>query len=184
MVALAPPLDWGFTAVVGPPGAVHAYVTISGANQAAYNGTFEVINNYPASPAEGGACLRFDYVMASDPGSDATGTLVMVSPWDGNADAYGYPALDQPGRGVGDLISGDKPGPQTWPHQALEPIYCWLNTKNGSSVGMASVSPLVVQENRDFYNGTAKPGYAAYTYPHPLAGGPTLPAAPTNVRIR
>jgi hypothetical protein len=27
-----------------------------------------------------------------------------------------------------------------------------------------------MQENRDFYNNTPKPGYKPYIYPHPLTG--------------
>lgn len=58
------------------------------------------------------------------------------SAWDGNIDAAtGYPALDQPGRGQGDLLTGGFPskvnsrtGTVAWPNQALEPIYIWNNT--------------------------------------------------------
>jgi len=67
--------------------------------------------------------------------------------WDGNLNsASGYPCMDQPGRGKGDLLSGNfaqnggsgvcnitrSPGcnslnPQ-YPRQALSPIYTWMNT--------------------------------------------------------
>lgn len=66
------------------------------------------------------------------------------SNWDGNSDIYGYPHLDQPGRGVGDLIRGeftDSPSGKindatgcdssmscAWPRQVLEPLYDFLNT--------------------------------------------------------
>jgi len=97
--------------------------------------------------------------------------------------------LDQVGRGAGDLISGDTPTPQTWPHQTSEPVYAWSNTLNGSSAntGIVSNSPHV-QEGRDFFNNTPRPGYTPYTYPHPLtlAGGgdTTPPSSPSNLRIR
>src|SRR6266480_3230898 len=35
--------------------------------------------------------------------------------------------LDQPGRGRGDLISGNPPTPVGWPHQEQEPCYSWNN---------------------------------------------------------
>jgi hypothetical protein len=85
------------------------------------------------------------------------------SNWDGNTDGTsGYPCLDQPGRGKGDLLSGDFPsevntttGTITWPHQALEPVYEWLNTGDivsgwgGSWV--ANLAPSRVSRNRDYY---------------------------------
>ena len=73
------------------------------------------------------------------------------------------------------------------------PLYTWSNTKNGSLVGMQCTDGCShVQAGRDFINNgsTPKPGYAPYTYPHPLAqggggGGSTsqLPA-PTNLRLQ
>jgi hypothetical protein len=92
-------------------------------------------------------------------------------------------ALDQPGRGKGDLVKGDMPRNATtrtaaWPHQALEPIYSWNNTINGLNVNIRSVFP-TIQENRDYYNQTAMRGYAPFTYPHPLTTGaqPTASAS-------
>jgi hypothetical protein len=58
------------------------------------------------------------------------------SNWDSNANpATGYPCLDQPGRGIGDLLIGSFPsnkinsttGTLAWPRQALEPVYFWNN---------------------------------------------------------
>ncbi|HEV2693549.1 MAG TPA: hypothetical protein VG347_11695 [Verrucomicrobiae bacterium] len=81
--------------------------------------------------------------------------------------------IDQPGRGQSDLLSGDSPTP-VWLHHVSEPIYFWSNslslvyqapTKISSKVS----SPFTqVQENRDFFNDTPKPGYTPFTYPHPL----------------
>ena len=123
-----------------------------------------------------------------------------LSVWDGNAPTGantwpGYPALDQPGRGAGDLISGDTPlnqvtGTATWPHQALDPVYAWNNTINGSVVNIvvsdsdpAGVFVLGV----DYFN-IPKPGYTAYCYPHPLVSGASCgamasPASPGNVQV-
>jgi hypothetical protein len=71
--------------------------------------------------------------------------------WDGNTDSSGYPCMDQPGRGQGDLI-GDAASPTpAWPHQALEPWYIWNNLINSTLSAAVSVSAPIV-ENRDFYN--------------------------------
>jgi len=87
--------------------------------------------------------------------------------WDGNGvGTEGYPGLDQVGTAFTDTLNG------THTH---EPIYAWSNTLGGNPVGIA-VHPsgstrlltLHVLEDRDFYNDTERPGYTAYTYPHPL----------------
>jgi hypothetical protein len=57
------------------------------------------------------------------------------SPWDTNTNALtGYACLDQPGRGVGDLLSGyfpskqnDRTGTIASVLQGLEPVYIWKN---------------------------------------------------------
>lgn len=88
------------------------------------------------------------------------------SNWDGNTNASsGYPCLDNPGRGQGDLISGDFPnarnqatGSIAWPNQALEPVYEWLNTGSvhsgwGGSAYSNQASTRLAQ-NRDYYLAT------------------------------
>lgn len=77
--------------------------------------------------------------------------------WDGNTDNFGYPLIDQPGRGKGDLITGNSPNAidsvtstQTWPNQALEPIYEWMDTWSGSGYAGTNV-PNLVKSNRDYY---------------------------------
>jgi hypothetical protein len=89
------------------------------------------------------------------------------SNWDGGTvngtdTTLGYPCLDQPGRGQGDLITGGFPnkvnsttGTIHWPNQALEPIYIWNNDGSiapgwgGFVVGNQSNGRVV--ENRDYY---------------------------------
>lgn len=71
----------------------------------------------------------------------------------------GYPVAYQVGRGKS---SNGSPPYNT--NQALDPAYCWQNTKTASS-GSANV-----QLDRDFYL-SEKPGYTIYTYPHPLISG-------------
>jgi hypothetical protein len=62
-------------------------------------------------------------------------------------------ALDQPGRGKGDLLADKDPVVTgSWPHQALEPVYAWGNTYNNSrQLDIGSQYP-TIHENRDFYN--------------------------------
>ena len=98
--------------------------------------------------------------------------------------------LDQVGRGSGDLIQGDGPpygpiadaatGGINWPGEVSEPLYFWGNTLNGVPTGGESDYPNI-QEGRDYINGTPKPGYVPYTYPHPLTlSGYTITNNPTN----
>ncbi|HEU5397531.1 MAG TPA: hypothetical protein VFV81_10200 [Verrucomicrobiae bacterium] len=122
-------------------------------------------------------------------------------------------ALDQIGRGSGDLIQGDGPPygsyenvatvQPNWPHEVSEPLYVWGNTLNGNPTGAESDYPNI-QQGRDYINGTPKPGYTPFTYPHPLTfvsagnnggsntnstgGGttnstPSWPVPPTGVKI-
>jgi len=62
-------------------------------------------------------------------------------------------ALDQPGRGKGNLLADKDPvATASWPHQALEPVYSWGNTySNSLQLDVGSPYP-TIQENRDFYN--------------------------------
>jgi hypothetical protein len=116
-------------------------------------------------------------------------------------------ALDQVGRGKGDLLSGpvDAPvntvaGGKSWPRQAVEPAMSWNNVDiAGTAYGFKSSFP-TEQLGRDYYNlgkglplgstpsqvssiytsavnGTTYTG--PYTYPHPL----TLLSPPTNLAI-
>jgi len=64
--------------------------------------------------------------------------------------------LDQPGRGQCDLLSGNPPvntvtSGSAWPHQALEPVYGWLNRLNAAQINVGSRYP-TLKENRDYYN--------------------------------
>jgi hypothetical protein len=118
-------------------------------------------------------------------------------------------ALDQVGRGKGDLMSGVPPintttGTASQFHQAQEPVYSWNNTLNGANVDLNNYGDPTIKANRDYYNlgggfGSSTPSsvsatyvaalngsnYAGtYTYPHPLVTGAlAVPAAPNNLRV-
>lgn len=131
-----------------------SYEVISGASPSAYNGT-----KVTAGPNSS----TFTFPLASDPGANASGSITMVSPFDGNQDASGYPCLDQIGRGQGVLYSGNAPdfAPNISPigpaNQALQPMYVWNNLLNGAlspTVYNTSLSyhSAAIQANRDYYN--------------------------------
>jgi hypothetical protein len=88
------------------------------------------------------------------------------STWDQTQGSSGYACLDQPGRGKGDLLSGQFPIAcdmttgcttynGTWPNQALEPLYEWLDSwaaAPGYPYGFATAAtPTVEVQNQDYY---------------------------------
>jgi hypothetical protein len=99
---------------------------------------------------------------------------------DGNELANGYPCRDQIGR------STDYSASQVHP-QAYEPLYAWNNTLDGASAGMRATwcasSQEHIQEGRDFFNGTPRPGYTPYTYPHPLTQDLVLTGLPASESV-
>jgi len=104
--------------------------------------------------------LDRDRVCTSDSTCSAAGAGTCSTYFDGSG-SEGYACRDQPGRTH---------------NQALEPIYAWGNS-GGVDVGMydggtgANIGNYL-QSGRDFVNSSsAKPGYVAYTYPHPLQSG-------------
>ena len=84
-----------------------------------------------------------------------------------------YPMIDQPGMGQSDMLSGDSPNP-TWLHFTPDPIYVWGNSLS-IMYNVVTAAPAKagsgypnIKEGRDYINGTARPGYTPYQYPHPL----------------
>jgi hypothetical protein len=87
------------------------------------------------------------------------------SAWDKNLNSTtGYPCLDMPGRGKGDLLKGQFPTVcdsatgcstygGTWPAQAVEPYYAWANTYNSATRNYwtNTDSKPLMQNNRDYY---------------------------------
>jgi len=96
-------------------------------------------------------------------------------------------ALDQPGVSGGSLLSNTAtPSPPSgWNNQTVEPCYQWNNTYNLPGGGTAPInfaaSTVNIISNTHYFNGTAKPGYTPYTYPHPLVSGQV--PAPTNLTV-
>ena len=95
-----------------------------------------------------------------DTSYDSNGNLAFTS-----GDSYSIYkvliALDQTGRGKGDLLGNDgsgnpintTTGTVAWPHQALEPCYSWNNKRpNGSLVNFDVGSLTTILANREYYN--------------------------------
>jgi len=86
-------------------------------------------------------------------------------------------ALDQPGRALGSLITGDTPvRPTRWNDQVTEPCYSWNNGQVNFGGGPG------VRLNEHYFNDTPMPGYTEFTYPHPLTG--SLPWSPPTTTTR
>ena len=112
--------------------------------------------------------LDRDRVCTSDSTCSAASAGTCSTYFDGSGNA-GYPCRDQPGRTH---------------NQALEPVYAWGNT-GGVDIGVydggtgANIGNYL-QSDRDFVNSSsAKPGYTAFTYPHPLQSGGAPPPPST-----
>lgn len=96
------------------------------------------------------------------------------SNWDGNLNSSGYPCIDQPGRGSGDLLTGSAfPGTVnstthtiSSPHQALSPIYVWNNSYTpqfytSSPLVAANGGSSMASDNREYFvqfGSLAEPG--------------------------
>lgn len=148
-------------------------------------------NPTPGTPPTGG-CTAFPTVTwVTNAGFDATNPDALplgthgvgnnTAFFDGGgAGTHGYPCRDQPGRAPG---------------QVLEPIYAWNNT--GLTTGIGSYNggdpgncngmgiEYYIQSGREYFNDntTQRPGYTAYTYPHPLSD-PIAPIQPTPLCSR
>lgn len=86
-------------------------------------------------------------------------------------------ALDQPGRALGSLITGDTPvRPRGWNDQVTEPCYSWNNGQINFGGGPG------VRINEHYFNDTPMPGYTEFIYPHPLTG--SLPWSPPTTTTR
>jgi hypothetical protein len=106
--------------------------------------------------------------------------------------------LDMPGMGrCTNQIARSAAGAPTgvWPGQSIEPIYCWGNMLSTSASGSnptagTLVANIGILTNGIHYFNSEKPGYAPFTYPHPLTlalGGSNPPVVvlgpPTDLRV-
>ena len=126
----------------------------------------------PSCPDSQTNCTGYDLACCSKGRCDGRWAF------DGNDSANGYPCRDQVGR------STDLPGGK----QTFAPAYNWNNIQNGVAVSMVAFDPWHctnpsmsdhIKEGRDYYNGTAMPGYTPLVYPHPVVteqDGGTPPA--------
>jgi hypothetical protein len=92
--------------------------------------------------------------------------------------------IDQPGRALGSLISGDNPTPPMgWNDQVTEPCYSWnnVNTDNNNAHSDFEAEE-GVRPNIHFFNNTPMPGYTPYVYPHPLVSGAPMPTSSSKLR--
>jgi hypothetical protein len=97
-----------------------------------------------------------------NPGGSASMPL-SPSGFDGNTDNFGYPALEQVGRGKGNLFpqfdftnSSFWTTEPTWPANKLEPLYIWLNNLSGTPSVFSSIfGSNLFQQNRDWYTDNA-----------------------------
>jgi hypothetical protein len=119
-------------------------------------------------------------------GSDEAGQSGDVA-WDENLNTTtGYPCLDQPGRGQGDLLSGTFPATcdqtqgcpshdGTWPNEALEPWYMWSNTLGSATTAYWSNSDdhAVMTNNIDYYFpcGSLNSSCSSFTGAHGVGSG-------------
>jgi hypothetical protein len=105
----------------------------------------------------------------------------VTSAWDQNTSAStGYACIDQPGRGVGDLLSGNFPNKCNitlnpscttftgqWPRQALEPIYefadIWNPTSGFPGSFINNADPTRIVNNQDYYTYTQTWNGSAFT---------------------
>jgi hypothetical protein len=118
-----------------------------------------VTNYYPGAvmmdyQRDGGA---YPGQWGAPPNGWGTCTGTSGTTWDGSG---GYPCMDAPARGAGDLLTGNSTstainsatGTKTWLRQALSPMYLWGNTYTGvGSLISSGVSTALVQQNRDYY---------------------------------
>lgn len=151
---------------------VDRFVSLRGA-------TGVIFNNTLTGPWPQGGAVNLDIrrTTYSDAPGGVFGLCDGTSPFDGNQDSTGWPCLDQIGRSL-DTVPLRYPYPP-YPVQAGDPLYLWNNRchcpgspSGGSPLHVSAYDALAaarIHSNRDYFDEQgAKPGYTAYTYPHPL----------------
>jgi hypothetical protein len=166
------------TATAQPGNYINAFFWISSGTGVVWG------NTLPSSSASGGTGYRTvisahnmrsdnsTYTQAPTPngwGYCGTAFNGVGSAWDQNSSATtGYACLDQVGRGAGQLLINDFPnvvnsttGTIAWPHQALEPVYEWMDAYSpvpNNPSGIWSQNGPDDTQNIDYYVGTTNSG--------------------------
>lgn len=165
---------------------MHNYITISQGNGSAWNllmrgGSLTCFSNTVESTGNGfyNNNVFMDYYRNS--GGGGPGLII-----DRTNAATQYVGTQQPGCGVVASAGQDPLYPSNkW---GSVPVYYWGNTINAPmNVGEINSGTAFVQLNRDYFNGTPRPGYTEYTYPHPLntgGGGGGVGTSPQHLRVR
>lgn len=147
-------------------------------------GTGVIYNNTVTGATYGKAYVSLSVLRATSSGGTIFGLCDGSSLWDSNQASNGSPCLDQIGRAIDSAAFDATPPP--YPSQTTDPVYIWNNTINGTPLVtdyLDTASAARIIEGRDYFiNKGAKPGYAAYTYPHPLQGGSPGPT-PTPLSL-
>lgn len=68
-------------------------------------------------------------------------------------------------------------------NEADEPLYWWSNTLNGVTANFDNCGFAIIQQNRDYFNDTPRPGYTPLAYPYPLTGLTNSSAGSTNIYV-
>lgn len=172
---------WTMPVVSGGAGAGNPAYSVNGGTLLFWGNT---VTQFKGAVTIGYTCRRdptgCNYGYPNPPnGWGHCGAAYGPSGWDLNSDSTGYACIDQPGRGAGDLLSGDFAPPNgagpgacnlalnpacniltgQWPRQAISPIYVWANNYTPSAgyggPTLVSVSgngvPDIVKDNREFY---------------------------------
>jgi hypothetical protein len=177
-----------------------------------YDNTFNmtagnIYNNNCWVTVRGGSGVIFNNAMQDIPGKTGIQLNVYSINRKGSIPCQtAYPAARQTGQGWSASSTakyGNPVVPQDGIGAVTEGVYIWGNTgaetTDPNYVSLDQFSPdecgngqLVSNyliEGRDYFVGTAKPGYTPYTYPHPLharfaLSGGNPPPAPQNLRVR
>jgi len=166
----------------GASGVTHGFTSaLGGRHFEYYNNTFDTTTDLRNIAG------RYFWARA---GHGIIADCVVNNPYRG----YGAPIL------LDSIVEGGGAYPKDrqvgWGHNGtshiIDPIYIWNNSGSGAYMWSTS-SPTHIQLNREiFVNSGAKPGYAKFSYPHPLrsivdsgaGGGPGAPSAPTGLTVR
>jgi hypothetical protein len=177
------------------------------------SGTGPSGNAYPLNMnnwtlVRGGAGVWYNNAMEDIPGKTGVSlTVFSINRIDSILPQIAYPAARQTGQGwssASTLTYGNPVIPQDGTGATTEGVYIWGNSGTEVSdpnyvaldqyspdeVGNGQLIQNYLVQNRDYFVNVPKPGYAAYTYPHPLhtayavnSSGPTPTPVPTPIRV-